>query len=218
MEQKRLVIFDLDGTLLDTLQDLTDATNYALSQHGFPSRTQTEVRQFVGNGIHRLIERAVPDGVSHDAVELVYADFLPYYRAHATDQTQPYRGMIELLKHLKASGMLIAVASNKADAAVQLLCRQYFGHLLDLCVGERAGIAKKPAPDAIQAILQQLDVDRTQVILVGDSEVDVATAQNAEVDLIAVSWGFRSVEELSAAGAQQIASTSEELDRLLLPN
>lgn len=218
MEHKRLAVFDLDGTLLDTLQDLTNAVNAALNRYGFPQRTSEEVRRFVGNGIRKLIERALPPDCPSEASESVYRACLEHYHAHATDLTRPYDGIPALLNQLKASGWRVAVVSNKTDDAVQALCNRYFEGLLDLCIGERPGIAKKPAPDSVLAILQQLNIDRADAVLIGDSEVDVETARHAAVDLIAVTWGFRSESLLRASGAVHIVSSVSELRQLLLPS
>ncbi len=216
MLHKQLAVFDLDGTLLDTLQDLTNAANYALVKHGFAARTSDEIRRFVGNGIRKLVDHTLPTDCTTEQSESVYNDFLLYYRAHAADLTHPYDGIHALLNRLKASGMRLAVVSNKADTAVKALCEQYFNGLLDVCIGECPGIAKKPAPDMVFAVMQQLGINQAHVVFIGDSEVDVETARQAKIDLIAVSWGFRSEATLRASGATLIASTTEELNDLLM--
>ncbi len=207
----RLVIFDLDGTILDTLDDLADSTNAALQMNGFPMRTREEVRSFVGNGIQKLIERAVPVGTDADVIQKVLDDFKVYYGEHCADKTKPYDGIVELIGKLRMDGLQTAVVSNKADFAVQELCEQYFPEMFDYVVGERVGVRKKPAPDAVNEVLRQLDMETTQAVYVGDSEVDVATAKNAQMNHIIVEWGFRDREYLIEHGAKVFATTMQEL-------
>lgn len=212
----QLAIFDMDGTILDTLQDLTDSTNAALRMNHYGTRTIGEVKSFVGNGIHRLIELAVPAGSGADAVEKVYADFLPYYQQHCADKTRPYDGIAALITQLRDAGCKTAVVSNKADAAVQALCRQYFSGLFDYAVGERANIAKKPAPDSVNEVLRQLGFARENAVYIGDSEVDLATAKNAGMDCISVAWGFRDAAFLKAQGASMLIHTPAEAACIIL--
>jgi phosphoglycolate phosphatase len=187
------ILFDLDGTLLDTLEDLTDAVNYVLRQFGYPERTIEEVRRFVGNGARVLIQRAVPEGVDP---ETVFAAFRSYYDAHCQEKTRPYAGVMAALTRL--GGMYpIAVVSNKPDSAVKALCAYYFPGVYAL--GESADCPRKPAPDMIKKAMDAIGVD--QCVYVGDSEVDVATARNAGVPCLTVLWGFRDKEELEHAGA-----------------
>lgn len=214
--RKQLVIFDLDGTLLDTLDDLADAVNWALEQEQLPRRTREEVRAFVGNGIRNLIERAVPAGTEAAQTDRVFAGFKARYAGHCADKTRPYPGILELLARLRAEGIRTAVVSNKADFAVQTLCRDYFPGLVDCAVGERAGIPKKPAPDSVQEVLRALEIPREQAVYVGDSEVDVVTARNAGMDGILVLWGFRDRQTLERAGAKTFAATAEELCAALI--
>ena len=214
--QKQLVIFDLDGTLLDTLDDLADAVNWALKQEQLPRRTREEVRAFVGNGIRNLIERAVPAGTEAAQTDRVFAGFKARYAGHCADKTRPYPGILELLARLRAEGIRTAVVSNKADFSVQTLCRDYFPGLVDCAVGERAGIPKKPAPDSVQEVLRALKISREQAVYVGDSEVDVVTARNAGMDGILVLWGFRDRQTLERAGAKTFAATAEELCAALI--
>lgn len=211
----KLIIFDLDGTILDTLADLADSLNYALSSGGFPERSIDEVRRFVGNGIGKLVERGLPEGSDRATVERVLATFKAYYGDHCADKTAPYEGILPLLAELKEKGVKLAVVSNKADFAVQSLCAQYFGGLFDMAVGEREGICRKPAPDSVNEVIARLGVSKEVSLYVGDSEVDVQTAKNAEIDCIAVSWGFRDAELLCQSGAKQIVSTVEQLKQLL---
>lgn len=212
----QLAIFDLDGTLLNTLEDLADSTNYVLSLHGYPVRTIEEVRSFVGNGIRRLIEQAVPEGVETEIIDKLFEEFIPYYQKHCADKTRPYDGILELLQNLKQQGVKLAVVSNKADHAVKELCDNYFSGLLEVSVGERVGIRRKPAPDTVNEVLQLLQMDRTQAVYIGDSEVDVETARNAKMDCIAVDWGFRDADCLQNAGAKVIVSTTKQVENYIM--
>lgn len=212
----KLAVFDMDGTILDTLEDLHDSLNVILEKYGYPVRTMEEVRSFVGNGILKLIERAVPSECSKEQARMVYEDFIPYYREHSADKTRPYDGIGKLLSDLKNSGMKLAVVSNKADAAVQDLCRQYFDGLFDMAAGEREGMAKKPAPDMVELVLDALQIAKEDAVYIGDSEVDVATAHNSGLSLCAVEWGFRDVDVLKANGAEHIFADTESLKVYLL--
>lgn len=209
----KLVIFDMDGTLLYTLEDLTDGLNYALQLNGFPTKTMSEVRGYVGNGIRNEVRCSLPEHTDDSVQQKVYEDFSAYYNVHCNDHTRPYDGIIALLKKLKADGILTAVVSNKGDYAVQELDKQYFGGLLDAGVGEREdeGIAKKPAPDTVNAVLKKLHTDRKDAVYVGDSEVDIETAVNAHMECIIVDWGYRDRKDLIKDGAEKIVSSPEEL-------
>lgn len=207
----QLAIFDLDGTLLDTLEDLADSTNYVMRSFGYPERTLAEVRRFVGNGIRKLLERSAPNGTPSEEIDRMFEQFKEYYGAHCADKTKPYDGIMELLASLKKKGVRLAVVSNKADYAVKALCEQYFCGCFDKAVGERTGIARKPAPDTVNEVLKNLKIDKSNAVYIGDSEVDVQTAKNAELDCIAVDWGFRDKKVLKEAGAETIVSTPAEL-------
>ena len=207
----KTLIFDLDGTLLDTLQDLAAATNYTLRKNGFPERTTDEVRMFVGNGIRKLIERAVPAGTSVAVQERVYADFNVYYKAHCADTTCTYPGVLQLLEEARALGCQTAIVSNKADYGVQELAKQYFPGLLDAAIGEQAGIAKKPAPDMLVAIMEKLGADKESTIYIGDSDTDLMTAANTGIPCIGACWGFRGREFLVAHGATLLAERVEDV-------
>lgn len=206
-----LAIFDLDGTLLNTLEDLADSMNAVLRQFGYPERSLAEVRNFVGNGIRKLVERSAPSGTAAGEIDRMFEAFLPYYKEHCADKTKPYEGIWELLTKLREKGVKIAVVSNKADIAVKALCEQYFPGFFHEAVGERTGISRKPAPDTVNEVLKNLQINKTRAVYVGDSEVDVQTAKNARIDCIAVSWGFRDVSVLKAAGAENIVSAPEEV-------
>ena len=211
----KTIIFDLDGTLLNTLDDLAAATNYALAQHQLPQRTKEEGRWFVGNGIRKLIERAVPAKTPPDVQEAVYATFNTYYKAHCNDATKAYYGVMELLNMLRSAGCKTAIVSNKADYGVQELAKQYFSGALDAACGERAGIAKKPAPDMLLAVMQRLGADKATTIYVGDSDTDIETARNAGVHCIGACWGFRGREFLEQHGATLLAETPSDIQKFL---
>ena len=213
---KRIIIFDLDGTILDTLQDLCNSVNYALKLHGLPARSLEQVRCDVGNGIRKLIRRSLPSGTSVDTYESVFKLFTQHYGAHCTDLTKTYPGIPELLTELHMHGFQTAVLSNKADFAVQLLIKQFYPDQFDAVMGERESIPKKPAPEGIFRILSSLGAEQCEAVYVGDSEVDIQTAANAKLPCICVDWGFRSRETLERAGAGLIVSSAEELlERLI---
>ena len=209
------IIFDLDGTLLNTLADLAAATNHALAEHKLPQRTTDEVRLFVGNGIRKLIERAVPADTPAELQEEVFDSFNKYYKKHCADSTRPYDGVPQLLQQLRAAGCRTAIVSNKADYGVQALAKQYFDGQLDAACGERAGIAKKPAPDMLLAIMQQLKADAESTIYIGDSDTDIATAINAGVACIGACWGFRGCAFLEAHGAKLLAENVGDIWELI---
>lgn len=208
---KKTVIFDLDGTLLNTLADLRTAVNLALAAHGLPERSLEEVRKAVGNGIRKLISRSVPAGTEAETEEKIFLCFKEEYKLHCSDETAPYPGVLELLKRLREEGYHLAVVSNKADFAVQELMKQYFSKLYDVALGETEGIARKPAPDMVEEVLERLDVEKVDAVYVGDSEVDVETAKNAGLPCICVTWGFREKEVLKACGAECFAEDVKEL-------
>ena len=208
------VIFDLDGTLLDTLDDLRDSVNYALRAFGMKERTLCEIRAFVGNGMLKLIRRAAADGTPDKTVDELLATFKAHYALHSKDKTRPYDGIPELLRALKERGIPTAVVSNKADSAVALLIPEYFPDLIDTAIGELEGVSRKPAPDTVHLAMKRLGVCRP--VYVGDSEVDVLTAKNAGIDGIFVTWGFRSEETLREAGATLTVNTPKELLEVLL--
>ena len=206
-----IAIFDLDGTILNTLEDLADSTNYALKTCGYPERTMDEVRQFVGNGIRKLMERAVPEGTPVEEIDRVHETFTAHYKVHCADKTRPYDGILELLQNLKKDGCKLAVVSNKADYGVQELCKQYFDGVFDFAHGEREGIRKKPAPDSVNEVLKTLGCSRDRAVYIGDSDVDIQTAANAQMDHIIVEWGFRDVPFLIAKGAKVLVEKPEEI-------
>lgn len=211
-----LVIFDLDGTLLDTLEDLAAAANGALACHGFPSRDMDEIRRFVGNGVARLIRRAVPEGTSDEICQSVLADFRRRYARDLNVRTRPYPGVPELLKRLREASVPAAVNSNKPDAAVQALCDAHFGSLITAALGERPEIAKKPAPDGALRLMRTVQAAAERTLYVGDGESDLLTAQNAGTDAAWVSWGFRTREELGGLAVPRAFDDARALGDYIL--
>ncbi len=204
-------IFDLDGTLLSTLGDLAASCNHALRSNGMPERSIEEVRMFVGNGVKKLMERAIPGGMSHPLFDKTYQDFRQHYMQHNLDTTQPYPGVMEMLGSLRSRGKKIAVVSNKFYTATQELCRHFFGDLVDVAIGEREDIRKKPAPDTVNEALRQLNAGREGAVYIGDSDVDVDTAKNSAMPCISVLWGFRGHDFLVEHGATIFVSSPLDL-------
>ncbi|MBQ6373520.1 MAG: HAD family hydrolase [Clostridia bacterium] len=211
-----LVIFDLDGTLLDTLFDLTDATNRALAEAGFPAREVEEVRTFIGGGVARLIRRAVPEGTDDETVQSVLARFKAIYLANVNVRTRPCAGIAGLLRRFRDRGIHTACNSNKVDAATQLLCRAHFGDLIELALGERADIPKKPAPDGARLIMDCFGVSPARTLYVGDGDADLLTAGNAGIEAAWVTWGFRRRQELEGLQIPHAFDTAEELEAFIL--
>lgn len=206
-----IYVFDLDGTLLDTLRDLAASVNYALRSTGMPERTIEEIRWFVGNGVKKLMERAVPEGTDNPRFEEAYQTFREHYLLHGQDTTVPYEGIMEMLQALKDNGKQIAVVSNKFYKATEELCRHFFGGVVDVAIGEREGIRKKPAPDTVEEALRQLNAHSEHAVYVGDSDVDIETAKNSGLPCISVLWGFRDMDFLMAHGATTFVATPHEL-------
>ncbi len=211
----KAVIFDLDGTLLDTLDDLRDALNYALTAHGFPPRSLDEVRGFVGNGNWKLVQRGVSAGTDEQTARAVFETFIPWYQAHSMDKTRPYDGVGETLDALKAAGIKMAIATNKVHSAAAPLCQKFFPQV-DLVVGSQEGLENKPAPDMLRYALEHLGVPASEAVYVGDTEVDIQTARNAGLPCVCVAWGFRSRAEQKAAGGTVFADAAQALSQLLL--
>jgi len=209
----KLLIFDLDGTLLNTLEDLTDSTNYSLGCFNYRHRTIDEVRSFVGNGVAKLIERAIPEGKNNQNFEECLEIFKQNYAQNMNNKTAPYDGIIELLRDLKSKNYKIAVVSNKFDTAVKGLCERYFPNLIDIAIGEneKCGIKKKPAPDTVNQVLKTFQIPNNQAIYIGDSEVDIMTAKNSGMQCISVTWGFKDREFLIKNGAEIIVNSPVEI-------
>ena len=205
-------IFDLDGTLLDTLQDLANSVNYALRKHDMPEHSIDDIRRFVGNGVRKLMERAVPEGEQNPQFEATFATFRQHYMEHSLDTTRPYDGIPELLRALKQKGCRLAVVSNKMMEATQELCAHFFPEI-EVAIGEHEaeGIRKKPAPDTVREALRQLGCDKHGAVYVGDSDVDIMTARNSGLPCISVLWGFRDRQFLTAHGATTFISHPSEL-------
>lgn len=216
MKKYNFAIFDLDGTILDTLGDLRDSVNFALSKNNLPERTTEEIRQFVGNGIRLLIERAVPENTSDDVTDKCFDDFKVHYKDNSANLTKPYDGVIEMLNELKNNGIKLAVVSNKADFAVQGLMKQYFPDLFDFSVGERDGINRKPSPDSVFAAMKHLGADEADTVYIGDSEVDIETADNAHIPCISVTWGFRDKDVLKNLSPKYIVNEPKEIIDIIL--
>jgi len=205
------VIFDLDGTLLDTLEDLADATNWALRQNGMPERRLEEVRCFVGNGVRRLMEQAVAQDTTAALFEKTFADFKSYYVDHCQVKTRLYDGIPEMLQTLKERGLRLAIVSNKLQAGVDELYDRYFLDTVEVAIGERAGIQRKPAPDMVRLALQELGVAADETVYVGDSDVDLQTARNSGLPCVSVLWGFRDKDFLLQHGATKLVEDSAQL-------
>ena len=211
----KAVIWDLDGTLLNTLDDLAASVNAALAMNGMPLRSTEEVRAFVGNGIRNLMMRAVPGGEANPAFDKALEDFTRHYGAHSRDRTRPYDGILEMLDKLSAAGVKHAIVSNKIDFAVKALSRAYFGERMCAAIGDDPSRARKPAPDSVFAAMREMGVTAQETVYVGDSDVDVLTARNAGVPCVAVLWGFRDEACLRAAGAGRLARTPDELREII---
>lgn len=215
MKKYDTVIFDLDGTLLNTLEDLADSVNYVMRMHDYPERTLDEVRRFVGNGIRRLMEQAVPEGVCEAQFEIVFEEFREYYTEHCQIKTRAYAGVMELLKKLAECGIAMAIVSNKNHAAVCELNEIYFKEYISVAIGQKDGIRKKPAPDTVLQALKELGKEAAGAVYVGDSEVDFMTAENSEMDCVLVTWGFRTEEELADCTPKAWIRKPEQLRSVL---
>lgn len=202
-------LFDMDGTLLDTLDDLTAAVNHTLAQYGYPLRSRDEVRQGLGNGAARLMAAMLPQGEATPDFDAILADYRAWYQAHSCDLTRPYTGVPALLEALRRRGCRLAIVTNKPHGAATALAERFFPDLLT--IGEEQGVPRKPAPDMVWRALEALHAPREGAVYVGDSEVDIQTARNAGLPAIGAAWGFRGREALAAAGADVIAESAEEL-------
>ncbi len=210
------IIFDLDGTLLDTLADLAGSVNYAMQKYSLPTHSLDSVRQMVGNGVTVLMERAIPGGRSFAEFENCLNDFKEHYEVHKKDLTMPFPGIMEFLKDAYGSGYQMAVVSNKFDLAVKGLCQDFFSPYITTAIGESAQVAPKPAPDTVFKAMEELHAQPAQCVYVGDSDVDIMTAKNAGIPCISVSWGFRSRQFLQEHGADAIADTVADFRNMLI--
>lgn len=211
MREFETYVFDLDGTLLETLKDLAASTNFALRQYDMPEHSIEDVRMFVGNGVKKLMERAIPNGLDNPKFEEVYATFRQHYLNHNLDTTKPYDGIPELLRELKGRGKKLAIVSNKFYAATQDLARHFFPDTIEVAIGERENIKKKPASDTVVEALRQLGVSKEGAVYIGDSDVDIMTARNSGLPCASVLWGFRDKEFLLEHGATFFAEKPDDL-------
>ena len=214
-ENVNTVIFDMDGTVLDTLEDLTVSVNYVLSKFNMPEHSEEEYRKFFGNGIKYALKCAVPEETPEEVIEEMLPIFREHYNEHCHDRTKPYDGIIELMSMLKANGYKMAIVSNKIDSAVKELNNRFFSEYVDVAIGEKPGIKRKPAPDTVLAALDELGSKKEAAVYIGDSEVDLQTALNSELPCISVLWGFRDKDSLISKGASVFAETPEEVYDIL---
>ncbi len=211
MSKFKAVIFDLDGTLLYTLEDLKNSVNYALARHGMETCTLGEIQYRVGNGVQKLMERCVPDGLSNPEFEDTFQDFKDHYKIHCNDNSGPYEGIPEVLKKLKKNGYKLAIVSNKFMDATKELADLYFKDTIDVAIGETKDIRKKPAPDTVIEAMKILGVTSDECIYVGDSDVDINTAKNSNMPCISVAWGFRTRQEQIDAGGTIFAEKPDDI-------
>jgi len=214
----KTVLFDLDGTLLNTLTDLSNSVNYALNSHHLPQRTELEVRSFLGNGIHNLIEKSVPENTPSELLEDVFQSFKSYYLQHGLDSTAPYPGIMSLLKALQQKSVKMAIISNKVDTAVQQLNKKFFSDYIGIAVGEKPQIRRKPEPDSVLLAMKALDANPATTLYVGDSEVDYETAHSAGIRCALVTWGFRDRPDLEALHADYYVNSPHELMAVISEN
>jgi len=215
MSKYNTIIWDMDGTLLDTLDDLTDSVNAALTEFHLPVRTRDEIRRFVGNGVRRLVERSVPDGRQQAQFEEIFSFFKNHYAINCRNKTKPYDGLEKVLPEFKAQGFKMAIVSNKIDFAVKELAELYFGNTINVAIGDTEGKRNKPYPDMVFEAMHLLGAQTETTVYIGDTEVDMETAENAGLSCISVSWGFRDRQELKAIGAKLIVDTPKELAGVL---
>lgn len=211
----KTIIWDLDGTLLNSIEDLWYATNHALKTFHLPERTLEEVTRFVGNGVRRLMIQAVPGGEENADFSAIFAEFKRYYVIHCQEHTAPYMGIMDILTDLKSKGIKMAIVSNKLQDGVTELYERWFKDTIDVAIGEREGFRRKPAPDMVELALQELGMEKSDAVYIGDSEVDILTARNSGLDCISVLWGFRKEEELIRNGATTIIGEVNNLYKAL---
>ena len=214
-ENVNTIVFDMDGTVLNTLDDLTASVNYVLSRYDMPTRTTEEYRRFFGNGIKYALKCAVPEGTSDETIESMLPIFRDHYNKHCLDKTRPYDGITDLMRRLKDMGYKMAIVSNKIDSAVKELNNRFFSEYVDVAIGEKSGIRRKPAPDTVIAALRELDCAPENAVYIGDSEVDYKTAVNSGLPCISVLWGFRDKDFLISIGATVFAGKPEDIDGIL---
>ncbi|MFR7988981.1 MAG: HAD family hydrolase [Anaerovoracaceae bacterium] len=211
----QLIIFDLDGTLINSFDDLTDSLRFCLSQEGLPLPDDDQIRSHLGNGLAYLVRSFIPEDVGRSRSEEIFEGFLAYYEEHCADKSAPYPGVLTMLSKLKQAGIKLAVQSNKRDLPLQKLCRLHLKPYIDIALGERENLRLKPSADGAEYILGQMNIPAEKTVYIGDSEVDIQTAKNAGLACISVDWGFRSHDSLIQSGAKLIVSSPEELCRIL---
>lgn len=215
LQKKDTVIFDLDGTLLNTLEDLKDGVNVIMERFGWPSHSLEKIRTYVGNGLEKLMERAIPEGYENPQFKQAFEEFKTYYTEHCQIKTKPYDGVVELMQVLAAHGISMAIVSNKNDSAVKELNEIYFSKYVQVAIGEKSGQRRKPAPDAVYAALRELGKEKESAVYIGDSEVDYETATNSELDVILVTWGFRDRDVLEKFENTTIVESCSEIQKIL---
>lgn len=212
---KDTIIFDLDGTLLNTLEDLHACFNKAITEYGYPKRTLDEIKSFVGNGIKKAIERALPRNIEESELNKIVNYFRSYYEEHMLELTKPYDGIIEMLEVLKSNNYKLAVVSNKYDAAVKQLCKNYFGKYIDIAIGESEEVRKKPEKDGVIKAIRELNSTIDNSIYIGDSDVDIKTAKNVGIPCISVLWGFRDKDFLIKNGGKFFAEKPKDIIKII---
>lgn len=209
------VIFDLDGTLLNTIEDIANSVNYVLLECGFYFKSTKEVQESVGNGLRKLMERILPEGCDEDTIDRAVELFKSHYTGGMSNSTKPYDGIIEVLKDLKSRGLKVAVISNKFDSAVKELCDKYFSGLIDIALGQTDNVNEKPAPDMVYKVMNELEVTEDNCVYIGDSEVDIQTANNAGIPCLSVTWGYKDIDFLYENGASTLVYTPSEILELI---
>ncbi|MCQ2520304.1 MAG: HAD family hydrolase [Lachnospiraceae bacterium] len=212
---KELFIFDMDGTILNTIEDITNAVNYILKKNNFPARTVDEVKFFVGNGLMKTLQRSVPEGTGQTIVDELFPEFIEYYKSNSNICTKPYDYIADVIRKLKKAGKHTAVVSNKRDEAVKELCEVFFLNCFEMALGDMEGVPRKPEPNMVYNVIEHFGIPKEKVVYIGDSDVDIKTAENAGVDCIAVSWGFRDKAFLQEHGASTIIDNPKQLLELL---
>lgn len=210
-----LAIFDLDGTILNTLEDLYSSVNYVLLKSNFPTRSIDEIRSFLGNGAYNLIQKSVPDNCNEQKLKEIFDQYIEYYGSHSNIKTAPYNGITKLIKKLRSNHVKIAVISNKQNSDVKKLCEIHFDGLIDYVTGERENTPKKPDPTSVIETINKFKVNPNEVVFIGDSEVDILTSKNAGIDSIAVTWGFRNEIDLKSSSPTYFAHSSDDIFNIM---
>lgn len=212
---KKIAMFDMDGTVLNTFEDIVNATNYVLEKFGLPKRSREEMKFNVGYGAYRQIEGSVPSGTPKELIDKIYEFYLPYYNEHSLIETKPYDGIVKVMEEIRKSGLKVAIISNKPNPTVQLLKDKFFSKACDISIGAMDGLNIKPSSDMINKILAEYNLDAKDSVYIGDTEVDIATAVNSNMDMIVVTWGFRDVDFLKSNGGKNFVNSPEEILKVL---